>query len=101
MEHPPYSPDLGVSDYYLFPKLKNHLRGCRFSSDEYLKETVDQVFEDLSSHSFIGNMLEYSYLMAIYTSKYKANKLRKKCLATRACSSGRIFLDRCLLQGII
>jgi hypothetical protein len=49
MEHPLYSPDLGVSDYYLFPKLKNHLRGRRVSSDEYLKEAVEQVFEDLSN----------------------------------------------------
>jgi histone-lysine N-methyltransferase SETMAR len=26
MEHPPYSPDLSPSYYYLFPKVKKHLR---------------------------------------------------------------------------
>ena len=27
MPHQPYSPDLAPSDYYLFPKLKKHLKG--------------------------------------------------------------------------
>jgi histone-lysine N-methyltransferase SETMAR len=52
MEHPPFSPDLALSDYYLFPKLKKHLRGRRFSSNEYLKEVVEEFFEDLSKYFF-------------------------------------------------
>jgi len=31
LEHPPYSPDLAPSDFYLFPKLKLFLAGQRFS----------------------------------------------------------------------
>jgi len=27
LPHPPYSPDLAPSDFYLFPLLKEHLRG--------------------------------------------------------------------------
>jgi histone-lysine N-methyltransferase SETMAR len=44
MEHPPYSPGLAPSDYYLLiiSKLKKHLRGSRFSSDEYQKGTVKE-----------------------------------------------------------
>jgi histone-lysine N-methyltransferase SETMAR len=30
MEHPPYTPDLAPSEYYLFSKLKKDLRRCRF-----------------------------------------------------------------------
>jgi histone-lysine N-methyltransferase SETMAR len=30
LEHPPYSPDLAPSDFYLFPKLKLFLAGQRF-----------------------------------------------------------------------
>jgi histone-lysine N-methyltransferase SETMAR len=52
MEHRPYSPDLAQSDYYVFPKLKKHLRGRRFSSDEYLKEAVEKCFEDLPKGFF-------------------------------------------------
>jgi transposase len=32
LPHPPYSPDLAPSDFHLFPKMKKHLRGQRFSS---------------------------------------------------------------------
>ena len=37
-EHPPYSPDLAPSDFFLFPKMKEHLVGKRFASDEDLKD---------------------------------------------------------------
>ena len=30
MDHPPYSPDLAPCDFWLFPKLKNALKGQRF-----------------------------------------------------------------------
>src|SRR5258705_3368092 len=36
LDHPPYSPDLAPSDYYLFSKLKKDLRGRKFHSDEDL-----------------------------------------------------------------
>lgn len=36
--HPPYSPDLAPNDFYLFPSVKNKLRGHRFSTRE---EAVD------------------------------------------------------------
>jgi len=34
--HPPYSPDLTPSDFYLFRHLKQHLRGTRFFDDDEL-----------------------------------------------------------------
>nr|CAH7746809.1 unnamed protein product [Callosobruchus chinensis] len=34
LDHAPYSPDLAPSDFHLFPKLKQHLGGQRFSTDE-------------------------------------------------------------------
>ncbi|XP_025158379.1 histone-lysine N-methyltransferase SETMAR-like [Harpegnathos saltator] len=38
MGHPPYSPDLAPNDFFLFPQIKNKLRGQRFSTPE---EAVD------------------------------------------------------------
>lgn len=38
MGHPPYSPDLAPNDFFLFPYVKNKLRGQRFSAPE---EAVD------------------------------------------------------------
>ena len=34
MHHPPYSPDLAPSDYYLFRVFQNHLNGKTFDSNE-------------------------------------------------------------------
>lgn len=44
LEHPPYSPDLAPSDYYLFPKLKKELRGKKFLSDDEVKDAVSAYF---------------------------------------------------------
>ncbi|EFA09485.1 Histone-lysine N-methyltransferase SETMAR-like Protein [Tribolium castaneum] len=38
--HPPYSPDLAPSDYFLFPNLKKELRGKKFRTDEAVKEAI-------------------------------------------------------------
>lgn len=43
--HPPYSPDLAPSDFFLFPNLKKDLRGNRFSDDETLKAAVQGHFD--------------------------------------------------------
>jgi hypothetical protein len=34
LPHPPYSPDVAPSDYHLFGKLKESLRGTRFEDDD-------------------------------------------------------------------
>ena len=46
LNHPPYSPDLAPSDYYLFRNLKSHLRGTRFRDDDELKAATEALFED-------------------------------------------------------
>ena len=38
--HPPYSPDLARCDFWLFPKLKEKLRGCYHETIEEMKEAV-------------------------------------------------------------
>jgi histone-lysine N-methyltransferase SETMAR len=40
LQHPPYSPDLVLSDYHIFGPLKEALRGRRFTSDEEVKEAM-------------------------------------------------------------
>ena len=44
LQHPPYSPDLAPSDYFLFPKLKENFRGRRFSSDSDVIQAVEDFF---------------------------------------------------------
>jgi len=46
MEHPPYSPDLAPSDFWLFNNLKKHLRGRKFNSKDDLKIEVNNFFSE-------------------------------------------------------
>ena len=55
LNHPPYSPDLVPSDYYLFCNLKAHLCGTRFTDDESLKESTEEwLKEQLEEFYFSG-----------------------------------------------
>ncbi|GBN44190.1 hypothetical protein AVEN_32140-1, partial [Araneus ventricosus] len=52
LEHPPYSPDLALADFYLFPRLKMKLKGHRFvDSDEVIENAMKQL-KDLSKNRF-------------------------------------------------
>ena len=42
LPHPTYSPDMALSDFYLFPKLKSHLRGTQHGNNEGVIETVSK-----------------------------------------------------------
>ena len=41
LPHPPYSPDLAICDFWLFPNLKNRLRGNKYESREELRCAVN------------------------------------------------------------
>ena len=41
LDHPPYSPDLALSNFHLFPNLKKALRGRHFANDEELINAVN------------------------------------------------------------
>lgn len=61
LDHPPYSPDLAPSDYFLFPNLKRDLRGQRFPDDESLKAAVDAHFSTKEENYFqlgMGKLFE-------------------------------------------
>ena len=48
--HPPYSTDLALCDFWLFPKL----RGCRYEIIEEMKEAVTKVIDTLPKEDFHG-----------------------------------------------
>ena len=50
VHHPPYSPDLAPSDFWLFRKL----RGCRYETIEVMKEAVTKVIDMLTQKNFHG-----------------------------------------------
>ena len=49
----PYSRDLAPCDFWLFPKLKEKLRGCRDETIE-MKEAVMKVIDSLTREDFDG-----------------------------------------------
>lgn len=52
MQHPPYSPDLAPADFFLFPKLKNSLKGTRFQDVEAIKKTVTSLLKSIPKEDF-------------------------------------------------
>ena len=52
--YPPYSPDLAPCDFWLFPKLKEKLRGCRYETIDKMKEAVMKVIGTLTQEDFYG-----------------------------------------------
>ena len=54
--HPPYSPDLAPSDFWLFPKLKEMLKGQHFPSDAEVEKTVHKWFSSQPETFFMDRM---------------------------------------------
>ena len=50
VRHPPYSPNLGPCNFWLFPKL----RGCRYETIEEMKEAATKVIDTLTQEDFHG-----------------------------------------------
>ncbi|GBO41267.1 hypothetical protein AVEN_216919-1, partial [Araneus ventricosus] len=48
LEHPPYSPDLAPTDFYLFPRLIMKLKGRRFVDSDEVIENATKQLKDLS-----------------------------------------------------
>lgn len=47
MTHPPYSPDLAPCDFFLFPRIKDKLRGLRFSSPEAAVNAFQEAVQEV------------------------------------------------------
>ena len=52
LPHPPYSPDLAPSDLFLFPKVKDYLKGNRYETDEDVKNAVFSWCRDKTADFF-------------------------------------------------
>jgi histone-lysine N-methyltransferase SETMAR len=60
LEHPPYSPDLALSDFHLFGPQKNHLCGKRFADDEDVETLVQKWLRQQSKdfYAAVGQMYQ-------------------------------------------
>ena len=71
-DHPPYSPDLAPSDFYLFLKMKEHLAGKQFTDDEDLQHAV---VDWLNSQAAVW----YEEGISKLVSRYKCLNVRGDC----------------------
>ncbi|GFX94317.1 mariner Mos1 transposase [Trichonephila clavipes] len=56
LDHPPYSPDLAPSDFFLFPHLKIALGGQRFSSNEEAIPFVNHYFAEKNAENYLDRL---------------------------------------------
>ena len=56
LPHPPYSPDLAPSDFFLFGKLKKHLCGRRFRDNSELEEAPEAWFADQNKDFYLEGL---------------------------------------------
>ncbi|PNF23469.1 Mariner Mos1 transposase [Cryptotermes secundus] len=50
--HPPYSPDLAPSDFFLFPRMKRSLKGKRFRDVDEVKENTLKALNSIQPQEF-------------------------------------------------
>ena len=68
LPHLPYSPDIAFSYFHLFPKLKSHLLGTQYESNEGVIEAVNE---------YLGDQEKVFYFEGIRN----LEQIRAKCIA--------------------
>ncbi|CAH1250095.1 SETMAR [Branchiostoma lanceolatum] len=61
LPHPPYSPDLAPSDFYLFPNLKSHLHGHHFETDDEVIHAVE-AYPETQDATYFQQGVRYAHL---------------------------------------
>ena len=103
--HSPYSPDLAPCDFWLIPKLKEKLRGCRCETIEEMKEAVTKVIDMLKQEDFDGAFQKlserYNKCTAARGDFFEGN-LSFMCVLSinvpMRKKSGNLFNDPCMLN---
>jgi transposase len=53
LPHPPYNPDLALCNFFLFPKLKTHLKQHRFGTVENVQAAVTRALNIISNEDLL------------------------------------------------
>jgi hypothetical protein len=52
LKHPTYTPDLAPCDFFLFPTMKNNLKGSHFETQEKIKKVPTAILNNLQENDF-------------------------------------------------
>ncbi len=61
ISHPPYSPDLALCNFWLFPSLKDHLTESSFDDPNEVKMAVDGFFQSIPKDDFVKTFDKWVY----------------------------------------
>jgi [histone H3]-lysine36 N-dimethyltransferase SETMAR len=62
--HPPFTPDVAPSDFFLFPKLKKSLAGKRFGPNKEVIVATEAYFADLGKTFFLEGLKKFEHRWA-------------------------------------
>ena len=85
----PCIPDLASYDFWLFPKLKEKLRGCRYETIEEMKEAVTKVIDTLTQEDFHG---AFQKLLERYNKCIVAGGFYFEVYKSFMCVPGNLFI---------
>ena len=100
LPHRPYSSDLALCDFWLFPKL----RGCRYETIEEMKEAVMKVIDTLTQDDFhlaFQKLLELYKCIAAEGDYFKGDKSFMYVLSIKVPirkKSGNLFNEPCTMK---
>jgi histone-lysine N-methyltransferase SETMAR len=60
--HPPYSPDLAPSDFYLFGKVKHLLMGNKFESTEAILQAIARIVHSARDVNWTHSPVDGDYV---------------------------------------
>ena len=61
LPHPPYSPDLAPSDYFLFPNMNTWLGGKRFASNEEIIAATNKYPQGFDKNYFLDGIKKLGF----------------------------------------
>jgi len=76
LDRPPYSPDLAPADYFLFPKVKCHLKGRLFDSFSDIQKAMTSTLNTIAKDDFykgIQKMYDHTNLCVQLEGMYVEN----------------------------
>ena len=104
---PPYSLDLAPCDFWLFPKLKEKLRGCRYETIEEMSEAVTKVIDTPTQEDFhraFQKLLERYKSIAAGGDYFEGDLSFMSVLSTKLPirkKSGNLFNDPRIWFGLV
>jgi len=79
LDHPPYSPDLAPADYFLFSKMKSHLKGRLFDSISDIQTAVTSTLNTTAKDDFYKDIQKlYDVQICVYSYKGSVSKTKQK-----------------------